>query len=53
MRLYLEYCVPFWSPYYRKDAIKLESFTRMLTRETGLWGKVGQVRFLEAQDTEG
>ena len=37
---YLEYCVQFWSPYYRKDIIKLERvqkrFTRMLPGLDGL-----------------
>ena len=37
---YLEYCAQFWSPYYRKDIIKLERvqkrFTRMLPGLDGL-----------------
>ena len=36
----MEYCVQFWSHYYRKDVIKLERvqkrFTRMLPRLDGL-----------------
>ena len=37
---HLEYCVQFWSPYYRKGIIKLErvqkTFTRMLPGLDGL-----------------
>ena len=40
IRPLLEYCVQFWSPYYRKDIIKLERvqkrFTRMLQGLDGL-----------------
>ena len=40
VRTHLEYCVQFWSPYYRKDIIKRERvqkrFTRMLPGLDGL-----------------
>ena len=40
VRLHLEYCVQFWSPYYRKDVESLERvqrrFTRMLPGMGGL-----------------
>jgi len=48
VRPHLEYCVQFWSPYYRKDIIKLERlqkrFTRMLPGLDGLSYKERLVR---------
>ena len=50
VRPHLEYCAQFWSPYYRKDIIKLE---RVQKRFTGMLPGLDGLSFQERLDKMG